>query len=159
MDWTEDLDLQGLPSNVGAIALKRKQGKLFLQAKSPLIHGVMEGLSGGNTATDPYFGVDIFLWKPPSDVSEKFYNSFGVTFSPAARALFGHEPKLWFNLGFLRAVGLRDGVQIPLKEAFPLTLLESGAFSSAVRNGVSEFLKEFGGDFNFKLKFTSEFSK
>jgi hypothetical protein len=145
-------------------SLSRKGGKLSLRAKSPLFEDIFRKLSKGlhSSGSHPLWGVPTYsLSIDPTLENELNYagctmraiDGFWRDNSKAAQQAYGGimpgYPPYQFNLTFLWAKGLSEGLTFFLRDQIPLSLIEgpSYTFATSLRKGIYTVAKHLAFDF------------
>jgi hypothetical protein len=157
LELVESQVIGGSPVNAGTVSLSRKGGVPRLFVKSSLLENYFKMTSRGETMPKPdrVFGTTLYRIALDSATEQEFLNETNILLQ-GADAFFGNHPQggTWFNLAFLRTVGITEGIHFPIHTMLPIKLIESGQFAKACRQGISKLLKEFIVDFETEIQFS-----
>jgi hypothetical protein len=149
--------------------LSRKNGKISLRVRSPLFEAYFrEQSKGALTQTSNVWGVPLYNVKIDPQVDNDL-SLCGVTFY-RIRGLWqainngpprlgpGGAPDILFNVSFLLAKGIEDGLVFNLKDQIPLSLIEGPdfVFANTMRRGLYQITKQFLMDYEATIVMQSD---
>lgn len=157
LELMESVSVAGVPKDAGTIALKRTSGVPRLYIKSPLLENYFRTISKGMTEKNPdtVFGTTLYRLQMEKTTDAEFVNDAGVLLGNSNQ-FYGTLPNgnVWFNLAFIRSVGVGEGLHLNIHSMLPTKLIENGVFAKTIRQGITKLIKEFIVDFDVELGFT-----
>lgn len=140
----EDVLMKGAMIDVGSYTIKRDQTGLVITVKSPKLEGFFQTLAGGSRLQETGDGKKYYKL-PSGDIASQLQMSsedLDISFHQLEQGLFEGSR---INLGFLRAVGIKDGMELKFPGVYPRPQMAklSKAMKYAMNKIYSNYIKEF----------------
>jgi hypothetical protein len=136
-------------------SLVRRSGKLVLKARSPLFERVFKALSKDVISQSNLWNGLLYTCQIDPNI-EQLLNSMGCSlkYSDTFWRQGTHFGVPTFNLTFLMAKGLSEGLAFPIKDNVPLSLIEGPEFifANTLRKGIYAVAKNFAVDYEVNVQ-------